>query len=1440
MKFRGIYLILLTEHIPKKKVGYKAVKKGTNLCFPSHFLFHLHRILLSSLFLIMKKLILLILILLTPVSVLLAHGYMFKHLEVRDGLPNNQINAIFKDSEGFMWFGTASGLVRYDGYCFKIFRNYEADKTSLPDNYIENIFEDGDGRLWVCTGQSVYTLYDRFTGTFVQNIRQWMWNVGIDGTPRRVFVDKQKTLWFAVDGKGLYYYPKGAKLAKEVSLGAKNDFVGSITDIKECKDGIVFVYDNGRVICIDRKQHDLRWMLDDVVKELNNSRVDVFSLFVDAGENLWIYGAPGIWTYNLVRKEWQSQYYKEFNQSHNMIRSMAQDKQGRIWFGKDQDGIDIWNMRTGEKISLVYHADDERGLPNNTVNVLYEDCDGIMWVGTYKKGVAYYHESIYKFALNHLGDVNCIEEDQNENLWLGTNDAGLIHWNPNTNEQKTYKCSDVNTVSSNVIVCLLRARNNKLWIGTFWEGLNCFDGKRFLHYKNIPGNTNSLSNNNVWSLAEDKDGNIWIGTLGGGLQCLNPMTGQFTTYNMTNSNIISNHIASICMTRDNRLIIGTSSSGLSILDLTTRKFTNLVGNLAGTVRFSNQSINQVFEDSRGLIWIGTRDGLNLYDPRRDLLQIVSVGGDNSKQFIAGITEDENKNLWVTTANGIMNIVPSIDTKDGTYNLRVYTYDDKDGLQSCEFNQRSVKRLTSGEIVIGGLYGINSFFPDNIKYNKTLPKVIFTGFQLFNTDVEIGKSYGGRVLLKKALNEAREITLDYKQNVFTVLFASDNYILPDKTQYVYKLEGFNEDWMKGSADVHRVTYTNLAPGTYVLKVRAVNSDSYTGTKESTLKIIILPPFWMTPWAYIVYALLLLGILVIARNEILRRERNKFRIHQMEQEVQKNEEISQMKFRFFTNVSHELRTPLTLIISPLETMMKETIDRGHLDQIKMMHRNALRLLNLVNQLLDFRKSEVTGLKLNLSEGEIVEFIHTICNSFLMLSEKKNVHLTFFSAVDSLNMLFDEDKIGKVVMNLLSNAFKFTPEGGRVDVALELIQGTGDVLEIKISDTGIGISDEDKARVFERFYQVKSKGDDGGVTGSGIGLSLVRDFITLHGGEVRVFDNIGSGSVFVVDIPVKQILTSDVGEKAAEHTEPLVPVTTEHEVVNETTHSAQSLTEEQNPVEGQSAANNQSVADGQPQGVDREKGEDRKPVVLIVDDNEDFIAFMRYTLSIYFQVESASNGREAWQIIPELMPDIIVSDVMMPEMDGNELCRWVKTEKRTSNIPLILLTAKQSVENKVEGLTIGADDYITKPFNMEVLVLRMRKLIALSKKDKTRTHIEPEPSQIAITSLDEKLVEKAIQYVENNMARTDLSVEELSHELGMSRVHLYKKLLQITGKTPIEFIRIIRLKRAAQLLRESQQNVSEIAYEVGFNNPKYFSKYFKEEFGVLPSVYQEREGK
>lgn len=1341
---------------------------------------------------------LLLFVLLLSSWMVVAQSYQFKHLEVSDGLSNNSVNTICKDRDGFMWFGTTTGLNRYDGYTFKIYQHAENDPGSLPDNYITDIVEMPDGRFWVNTGRG-YVLFDKEQDCFITDVTGFMKNLESGGVPEQVFVDREGNTCLSVAGEGCYRYKEGGKRLffsyVEHSLPEHG-----VTQIAECSDGLLLIYNTGLLVCLDRATLAIKWQSDEIKKYIPAGKTIEFSLFVDRDNCIWAYSLMGIWAYDCGTKSWRTDLTAIWSSRPDVIiHAVAQDIEGRIWVGKDYDGIDVLEKETGKVTSLVAHDDNGRSLPHNTIYDLYADRDGIMWVGTYKKGVSYYSESIFKFNMYEWGDITCIEQADENRLWLGTNDHGILLWNRSTGKAEPF-WRDAEGQLPNPVVSMLKLKDGKLWVGTFNGGLYCMNGSQIRSYKEGVGN--ALASNNVWALVEDDKGRIWIASLGGGLQCLEPVSGTFETYTSSNSALLENNVTSLCWVDNNTLFFGTANQGVGMMDMRTREIKKIQGQ-SGNVKLSNDAVNHVYKDSRGLVWIATREGLNVYDTRRHVFLDLSPVAEAKGNFIAAITEDQERNMWVSTSRKVIRVTVASDGK-GSYLFDSRAYNSEDGLQNCDFNQRSIKTLHNGIIAIGGLYGVNVFAPDHIRYNKMLPNVMFTGLSLFDEAVKVGQSYGGRVLIEKELNDVENVEFDYKQNIFSVSFASDNYNLPEKTQYMYKLEGFNNDWLTLPLGVHNVTFTNLAPGKYVLRVKAINSDGYVGIKEATLGIVVNPPFWMSWWAYLLYAVGLVIVLFLARYRMLKREREKFHLQQIENEVAKNEEINNMKFRFFTNVSHELRTPLTLIISPLEGMLKETTDELQSTRLQLMYRNAQRLLHLVNQLLDFRKGEMSTHQLSLSEGDIISYVHSVCNSFLLMADKKHIQFSFFSGIDTFSMAFDADKVGKIVMNLLSNAFKFTPEGGRVTVMIEHVAGTPDILEIKIADTGIGISDVDKEHIFERFYQAGHKGVEE-TTGNGIGLSLVRDFVTLHEGEVKVFDNIGMGSVFVIQFPVKHVET-----------------------------------QVQLPEETGMPAGDEE--DKEMKEEAREEMERKNfPLLLIVDDNEDFRIFMRYSLELQYRVKLAVNGKEAWEMMQEELPDLVISDVMMPQMDGNELCRLIKQDKRTAHIPVILLTARQNTEAKLEGLQTGADDYVTKPFNMTILVLRIRKLIELSRYHRvTQGMIDPAPSEIVITSLDEKLIEKAIKYVEDNMSRTELSVEELSRELGMSRVHLYKKLLQITGKTPIEFIRVIRLKRAAQLLRESQLHVSEVAFEVGFNNPKYFSRYFKDEFGVLPSVYQEKEGK
>ena len=1342
----------------------------------------------------------------------------FKHLGIKDGLSDSQINYITRDSQGFMWFSTSYGLNRYDGYTFKVFTRNEQDAFPLPDNSIGKVQEGDNGFLWIyITRTGTYVYYDPEKETFHPALPFLQDKYGIPAEPDHLFFDKDKNIWCHINGIGTYYYNKTKKnlLLHPVNNDLKENNI-ELSNFGEDKNGILLLYANGYIEQVDKGNCQITYRNNFLV---HNKEITNYKLFVDADGDYWIHARNGIWVYYMEEDKWEylsSQTESPYVLSHDFVADIQQDTNGQVWIATDHGGINVIDKNLHTTRYLKNDLLNERSIVQNSINCLYCDDVGGVWIGSYKRGVSYYNESIYKFRTDHLSgfnhienftpDVNVVEEDKQGNLWIGTNNSGLIYLNPETGERKIYQHkADNNSLSGNVIVSMIAARNGRIWIGTYMDGLNIFDGHRFTHYKHNPNNPNSLANDNVWALAEDENEYIWIGTLGSGLQGFDPRTGVFKKYSGTNGEFDREYISSICISKDKNLYMGTNN-GITVFSPATKTFDKWVGNRKGTQVFSHLIINDIYEDSRGFLWIATQQGLNIYDRKKDEV-IIPVSETLEDEMVYAVTEDNNGNMWVTTISGISNIVVSMEPTTGVYTYVCHRYNEQDGLEDQQFNPHSITKTLRGEIIAGGVQGLSAFDSGQLKYNRSVPKVKFTELQLFNKEVKIDSVYDGNCILKMALNQTPEIRLKYRQNVFSVSFSAMNYVLPEKTQYHYLLDGFNSDWM--TADANKLTYTNLTPGKYVLKVQAVNSDGIAGEEVSELRIVIMPPFWQSPLAYVFYALLVCMTLLLARWQILRNERQKFKLIQVEQEAQKKHEIDDMKLQFFTYISHELRTPLTLIISPLENVMKNIKNIEQRKRLEMVHRNAIRLLNLVNQLLDFRKNDVKGHQLNPVRGDVVEFIRTISDSFTEYSEKKNVHLTFFSSVKELTMSFDEDKIGKIIMNLLSNAFKFTPEGGRVDIFLSLLPAgkkQPEQLEIRVSDTGFGIKDENKEHIFERFYQFQhSEGQK--TSGSGIGLYLVKEFVKLHGGTISVHDNAGRGSVFIITIPVER-------EKNEESRTRELPI---------------KITEKKAGTE---------IPDDISEEIPNENK--KYPLILIVDDNDDFRLFMRDSLQSKYRVKEASDGKKAWEIIPALQPDIIVSDVMMPEMDGNELCRLVKTDIRTSHIPLILLTARSAKEQKIEGLESGADDYITKPFDFDILTLRIKKLLQLqqNRQQNFKKQMEVAPSKITITSLDEKLIKKAIQYVEENISRSDLSVEELSQELGMSRVHLYKKLLSITGKTPVEFIRLLRLKRGAQLLRESQQSIMEISYQTGFSNPKYFRKHFKKEFGILPSDYQERE--
>lgn len=1344
----------------------------------------------------------------------------FKHLSIRDGLSDSQINYITQDSQGFMWFSTSYGLNRYDGYDIKIFTRDSKNPYSLPDNFVEEVQEDADGLLWIHVGREKYVCYNPRLESFQESIPLLKSKYGIHDAPSLLYIDQQKDIW-AYNGKGTYHYNRGKKTLAFHPLDKEKQAQGiGLTCITQDKGNIIFTYSDGTFERID-KQTDRRTFQNDYLQHVSRRQIGKHILFVDADGDYWIYCSNGIWVYYTHEDRWEhlnTHTDSPYLLSGDHVRDIKTDANGQVWIAIDHGGINIINKRLHTVQYVQNDLSDERSLIQNSINCLYRDTSGGMWAGSYKRGISYYNESIFKFHTDHLqdfnqiknftADVNAIVEESPSNLWIGTSN-GLIYLNTDTKERKLYQhVHGENSIAGDVIVSLLHSHDGTLWIGTYRNGICSFDGHAFKRYLNNTRDNDFQAAHNIWALAEDSNGRIWIGTLGNGLYCLTPSTGQIDKCAQRGSALDKEYITSLCIGRDGNIYLGTSY-GIGCYYPQTGKYEKRTGNQKGTQTFSHPNINDIYEDSRGLLWIATSEGLDIYNRQTDELITPIRQNDLTNEIVQAVIEDNNKNMWITTTRSMFNIVVHVEPSIPTYSFTYHKYDELDELRNQQFNARAITKTSTGEIIAGGVQGLSLFEPENIKYNSFTPQVKFTGLQLFNRDVAINDTNYTNHILTQALPYTSAIKLKHNQNVFSITFSAMNYVLPQKTVYLYKLEGFDTEWL--TSHTHKLTYTSLPPGEYTLYVKAVNSDGFCNKEPSALHITIEPPIWASPIAYVCYAMLIAGLLLLARKYILYNEKQKYLLIQMEQEARQKHEIDDMKLRFFTNISHELRTPLTLILSPLEYVIKHTENTEEKNKLEIARRNAVRLLNMVNQLLDFRKSDMKGHQLNLTQGDIVGFIHNASNNFSEYSERKNISLTFFSPVKELWMQFDEDKIGKILMNLLSNAFKFTPEGGHVDVSLDICTSSdspAEWLEIKVSDNGIGISDEDKTKIFDRFYQVPHK-ERQQQNGSGIGLHLVKEFVTLHKGNITVHDNIGKGSVFVVSLPIERVQPAP--QTAADGKQPQLLQPT----------------------------NEASLPDGDEKKDSLEAKADKRPIILLVDDNDDFRQFMKDCLASEYIIREAPNGAKAWEIIPELQPDIIVSDVMMPEMDGNELCRLVKNDIRTSHILLILLTARSAQEHELEGLESGADDYITKPFNLDILNLRI-KLLLQRRQENYNQHMEVSPSPISITSLDEKLIKKAIQYVEDHIDSNELSVEELSHELGMSRVHLYKKLLSITGKTPTEFIRIIRLKRAAQYLRESQLSISEIAYHTGFNNIKFFRKYFKEAFGMLPSEYQEKNRK
>lgn len=869
--------------------------------------------------------------------------------------------------------------------------------------------------------------------------------------------------------------------------------------------------------------------------------------------------------------------------------------------------------------------------------------------------------------------------------------------------------------------------------------------------------------------------------------------GKITSYTKENSCLYTNTITDLVYSSDHAMLYIGTSTGLYELNTQTRQLVPVKGN-DNEVSLTKMHISCLYRDQRGLLWIGTRHGIGIYDEKSRTLTRLSTNDGVSHPYIRGIVEDHNKNMWIATDCGITHIIVVGDPTAQELQYRCYSYFNEDGIGDITFNNYSIYCNRKGEILMGGTGKYLKIDPNQALYHPNQHKVIFTGLYLANQRVDVEKkTHDGRILLQKNIQLLDEITMDYSDSNFALEISAMDYGTQHKLQFAYRMDA-KEEWV--SFEGNRIYFNKLSPGIYHLQVK-VNELHGSRNPISYMTILVRPPFWLSPVAYVIYMVLFLsgGVLLLRR---LRSRHQRILVQQKwELEVAQQHEMDEAKIRFFTNISHDLRTPLSLIITPLEKLIHSEKAGPVKDDLDLMYRNASTLLDEVNQLLDFRKLDQQKVQLSLSYGDITEFIAETCKSFKALSQKHNIELKVCINTSKIEMDFDRNKVQRIISNLLSNAIKYNHDNGSVIVAIDkILAGDGEQIHIQISDTGIGIKNENKDKIFDRFFQEQHISTT--YIGSGIGLHIVKEYVTLHGGEIKVEDNHPQGTIFTVILPIAKTLKLNCTEDTSAFD------------VEEQFHADMS-------------------------SVDREKNS-----LLIVEDNDDFRSFLVGCLQEYYQVYEASDGKKALTVLAQQSIHVVISDIMMPVMDGMELCRKIKTDIRYSHIPIILLTARTAEEHIFSGLKEGADEYITKPFNLEILLLRIRKLLmwTLKNHDKFKTR-DISPSEITISSLDEQLIEKAIRIVEENMDNSEFSVEELSAQIGMSRSGLYKKLMQITGKSPLEFMRILRLKRGRKLLEGSQMNISQISYQVGLS-PKQFAKFFKEEFGYLPSEYKKKEEK
>lgn len=1339
----------------------------------------------------MKKQVLVCFFLIIQISALWAQFQDPVILTNRNGLSSLKVNAtIAQDKDGFVWIGTEDGLNRYDGQKFTVYRKIENDTLSIRRNIITSVFSDSNNRLWIGSMAGLQ-YYDPILDCFKTKIFEILGKESLHRPILWIMEDSNKNVWFSFESLGILKY---SLKTQEVTLYKPQTGGGylcspSIRNLAEDSFGNIWFssLDKGITVYNQKKNEYIQY--NNFTSSLKtNSIIRVVAL---AKGNMLISTLDdGIYVY-----ERDSDSFRQIQkgvQSFSILRTFN----NKILIGTEAMGLYTLDE---EKLKMIYNSDlnnQNKTIINSKIHCVYEDKSGNLWVGMYNEGVAMFKHEPKGFtgyrrnlesenSLNY-GQITAITTDRDKNIWFATDGGGLVKYDEKTEIYRHYKnrADNKESLPNDAVVGLLHSSKDDLWIGTYTGGLSKYNPKsdNFISYQHQEGR-NSLPGNYVKCIVEDSKGNLWLGTDGMGLSYFDVEKGIFTNYQKSdNKELISDNITYLYLQGDSVLWIG-GHFGIGNFNIRTEKF-----HIPDNPNIHDSGVYSISQDFSGKMWIGTSSGLFYQTAPSGIFTNTDLPEELRKVVVLGIVPYKNS-LWLTTSIGLTEYDPQLGS--------IKNYMSNNEFGGLSFIRSSYYKSLDNKIFLGGGLGCYSFCPDSIAPNYT-QKVYITNMNILNMPVAVGKTYNGRVILEKSLSYTNKITLNHSENSFTLFFSAPSALYPSSISYRCMMDGIDSRWATFPPSQQEITYANLPPGTYTFRIYASNIPNPEEKDITELTIEILPPIWLTWWAICIYAIIILIIVYIIFRMLYIRMKEKNELHLEKLKVKKQEELNQNKMQFFTNITHEFKTPLTLIISPLQSMLQAEKDHDRAHSFEMMIRNADRLQRLINQILDLRKAEFNKIEINAWRINLVAFVQHFTGLFSDIIAQKNISFTYKYDNWNTYVYYDPDLLEKCLYNLLFNALKFTPDGGRI--ALNIEQGDDDNILLSIEDNGTGIKDEDIPYLFDRFYQgALSKS-----SGTGIGLHLVRVIIELHHGAIGVKSKWGEGSCFTMFI-----------KSGKEHFQK--GQYTDDEWIFDEKGIIRERSEKISSIQDNTGCKDKSV-------------------ILLVEDDIDMRIYISRQLTTTYHVVEAGNGRKALVELQTCKPDLIVCDVMMPEMNGLEFTKIVKENIETCHIPVILLTALDGNEQKIEGLETGADSYITKPFNVDYLHTRIKTMLEGRRKlqYKFSRQLDFEPAEITVTDPDEQLVQDCINYIRNNISDTDLTVERISQHLNVSRTNLHKKIKIATGNSPIELIRIIRMKQAALLLEKSKLTISEIAYETGYNSLSYFSTSFTQYWGITPTLF------